>query len=168
MDEVRQLTDAVSPGLKISRAINAVLAQRLGDTVLIDDAAGLLAVAVCHVGTGSQAGGDTCYVKFGAVRPGPGAERLFGLLIDACHGLAVGRGAPTLVAGANAGRDHAWRLVADRGFRRDLQGRGDAPSEQSRVQTPTSSTTGGSRWPEASGSSPPNVAGSLRPVFASW
>ncbi len=71
---------------------------------------------------GHKAGGGACYVKFGAVRPGPGAERTFGLLIDACHGLAADRGAPVLVAGANAGRDRAWRALTDRGFRRDFQG----------------------------------------------
>ncbi len=63
-----------------------------------------------------------CYVKFGAVRPGPGAERRFGLLIDACHGLAAERGVSRLVAGTNAGREHAWRALAARGFRPGLQG----------------------------------------------
>jgi hypothetical protein len=94
----------------------------LGDVVVLDDDTGLQAVAVCHVGAGTEAGGGACYVKFGAVRPGPGAERLFGLLIDACHGLAADRGASVLVAGANAGRDRAWEVLADRGFRRELQG----------------------------------------------
>jgi len=122
MRAVGELTDAVYPGLDVSLEIEAVLAQQLGDTVLIDDGAGLQAVAVCHVGPGTEAGGGACYVKFGAVRPGPAAERLFGLLIDACHGLAVDHGASVLVAGANAGRDRAWRVLAGRGFRRDFQG----------------------------------------------
>jgi hypothetical protein len=47
---------------------------------------------------------------------------MFGLLIDACHGLAAERGASVLVAGANAGRDRAWRVLASRSFRRDFQG----------------------------------------------
>jgi GNAT superfamily N-acetyltransferase len=119
---VGELTDAVYPGLDLSREIRAVQAQRLGDTVLIDNAAGLQAVAVCHVGAGTEAGGDACYVKFGAVRPGPGAERVFGRLIDACHGLAADRGASVLVAGVNAGRDRAWTALTGRGFRRDFQG----------------------------------------------
>ena len=119
---VGELTDAVYPGLDLSREIQAVRTQRLGDTVLIDDGAGLQGVAVCHVGAGTEAGSGTCYVKFGAVRPGPGAERVFGLLIDACHGLAAERGASVLVAGANAGRDRAWRVLAGQGFRRDFQG----------------------------------------------
>ena len=119
---VGELTDAVYPGLDLSREIQAVRMQRLGDTVLIDDGAGLQGMAICHVGAGTEAGSDTCYVKFGAVRPGPDAERVFGLLIDACHGLAAERGASVLVAGANAGRDRAWRVLVGRGFRRDFQG----------------------------------------------
>jgi GNAT superfamily N-acetyltransferase len=122
MAAVGELTDAVYPGLDLSREIRSVRAQRLGDTVLVDDGAGLQGMAVCHVGAGTEAGSGTCYVKFGAVRPGPGAERLFGQLIDACHGLAAERGASVLVAGANAGRDRAWRVLAGRGFRRDIQG----------------------------------------------
>jgi len=122
MAAVRELTDVVFPGLDVSLEIESVLAQGLGDTVLIDDGAGLRAVAVCHAGAGTEAGSGTCYIKFGAVRPGPGAERLFGLLIDACHGLAAELGTSVLVAGANAGRDRAWRALAERGFRRDFQG----------------------------------------------
>ena len=55
MTAVRELTDAVHPGLDLSREIEAVQAQRLGDTVLIDDAAGLQGVAICHVGAGTEA-----------------------------------------------------------------------------------------------------------------
>src|SRR5277367_5171428 len=122
LEAVGELTGAVYPGLDLSREIRAVRAQRLGDTVLIDDGADLQGAAICHVGAGTEAGGGACYVKFGAVRPGPGGERRFGLLIDACHGLAADRGASVLVAGANAGRDRAWRALTDRGFRRDFQG----------------------------------------------
>lgn len=122
MAAVGELTDAVHPGLDLRREIESVRRQRLGDTVLIDDGAGLQGLAVCHVGAGTEAGSGACYVKFGAVRPGPGAERRFGLLIDACHGLAAERGASRLVAGVNAGRDRAWRVLAARGFRRDFQG----------------------------------------------
>lgn len=116
MRAASELTDAVYPGLDLSREIESVRAQRLGDTILIDDGAGLQAVAICHIGAGTEAGGGACYIKFGAVRPGPGAERLFGLLLDACHGLAADHGASVLIAGANAGRDHAWGALANRGF----------------------------------------------------
>jgi hypothetical protein len=122
MTAIGELTGAIFPGLDLSREIEAVRAQRLGDTVLIDDGAGLQGVAVCHVGAGTEAGSGACYVKFGAVRPGPGAERRFGLLIEACHGLAAEHGASLLVAGANAGRDRAWQALAGLGFRRKFQG----------------------------------------------
>lgn len=122
MDEVGKLTDAVYPGLDLSREINAVQTQQLGDTVLLRDDAGVAAMAICHVGAGTEAGGGNCYIKFGAARPGPDAAQAFGELVDACNGLAAGRGASTLVAGANAGRDQAWRLLAERGFRREMQG----------------------------------------------
>jgi GNAT superfamily N-acetyltransferase len=122
MTAVRELTDAVYPGLDLSREIASVRAQRLGDTVLIEDGTGLQGMAVCHVGAGTEAGSGVCYVKFGAVRPGSGAERRFGLLIDACHRLAAERGAAVLVAGANGGREHAWRALAGRGFRATRQG----------------------------------------------
>jgi GNAT superfamily N-acetyltransferase len=119
---VRELTGAVYPGLDVTREIESVLNQRLGDVVLIDDTAGLQGVAVCHIGAGTEAGGGNCYVKFGAVRPGPHAARHFELLLDAAHQLAAGRGASTLVAGANAGRDKAWQALAQRGFRTAMQG----------------------------------------------
>lgn len=119
---VSELTGDVYPGLDLSREIASVRAQRLGDTLLIDDGAGLAGVAVCHAGAGTEARSGECYIKFGAVRPGPGADRRFGQLIDACHGLAAERGASVLAAGANAGRERAWRELASRGFRAGLQG----------------------------------------------
>ena len=64
-----------------------------------------------HHENGDENGGASCYLKFGAVRPGPGAERLFGLL-DACPGLAADQGASVLVANANAGRDRDGSRLA--------------------------------------------------------
>jgi hypothetical protein len=70
----RTLTDAVFDGLDVTREICAVADQALGDTVLLWEDSTLVGVAICHCGPGSEAGGGTCYVKFGAVRPGRGAE----------------------------------------------------------------------------------------------
>lgn len=122
MAAASELTDAVYPGLDLSVEIASVRAQQLGDTVLLEDGAGPQAIAVCHVGAGTEAGGGACYIKFGTVRPGPDAELRFGQLIDACHGLAADHGATTLVAGVNAGRDRAWKALTSRGFRSDFQG----------------------------------------------
>jgi len=119
---VRDLTDAVYPGLDLTREIESVLNQGLGDVILIDDTAALQGVAICHIGAGTEAGGGNCYVKFGAVRPGQHAARHFGLLLDACHRLAADQGATVLAAGANAGRDKAWQALAQRGFRIGMLG----------------------------------------------
>ncbi len=122
LGSVRELTDTVYPGLDVTREIESVLNQGLGDVVLIDDTAALQGAAICHIGAGTEAGGGNCYVKFGAVRPGPHAPRHFDLLLDACHRLAADKGATRLAAGANAGRDKAWRALAQRGFRTGMQG----------------------------------------------
>jgi hypothetical protein len=119
----RELTGAVYPGLDVSREITAVLDQRLGDVVLTGSGqGGMDGAAVCHIGAGSEAGSGSCYIKFGAVRPGPGAGARFTLLLDACHRLAADRGTATLDAGANGGRDQAWRAMTAYGFRSSMQG----------------------------------------------
>lgn len=119
---IAELTDSIYPGLDVGSEIDAVMTQKLGDTVLLDDAAGLQAMAVCHIGPGTEAGSGTCFIKFAAVRPGPGADRGFGRLLDACQQLAVERGASVLLAGANAGCDRAWKAMTARGFRALMQG----------------------------------------------
>jgi GNAT superfamily N-acetyltransferase len=122
LEAAREVTGAVYEGLDVTREIEAVQDQRLGDTVLLEDGTGLQGIAVCHLGAGTEAGGGACYVKFGAVRPGPQAERHFSRLLDACQGLAADHGASVLTAGANAARSRAWRALLDHDFRAGLQG----------------------------------------------
>ncbi|HET7100444.1 MAG TPA: GNAT family N-acetyltransferase [Terriglobia bacterium] len=117
-----QTTDAVYPGLDVSLEIRAIASQGLGETVLLLDNAGVAALAVCHCGPNTEAGSGRCYVKFGAVRPGPAAGRDFGLLLDACGELAARRGLERLVAGANTARHEAYQQMLERGFRADFQG----------------------------------------------
>jgi hypothetical protein len=114
----RDMTDAVYEGLDVEREIRAVEAQRLGDTVLVWDAAQLVALGVCHCGGGSEAGGDACYIKFGAARSGLSFEAL----LDACETFAASKNLKRLIAGANAGREKAWKRLIARGFRSDFQG----------------------------------------------
>jgi len=120
--EVRELTSAVFDGLDVTRELDAVLDQGLGETVLVHDNSGLQAVAVCHIGPGTEAGSDTCYVKFGAARPGRKAHRSFSLLIRACFDLASKAHASTLSAGVNFGREHAYAALREQGFRTRFQG----------------------------------------------
>jgi GNAT superfamily N-acetyltransferase len=118
----RELTDAIYPGLDLTGEIRAVEAQRLGETVLVGQGERLDGFAVCHCGPGTEAGGGTCFVKFGAARPGSGAGAAFERLLDACEGLAATRGLGRLMAGVNTGRREAYRRMLGRGFRADLVG----------------------------------------------
>jgi GNAT superfamily N-acetyltransferase len=120
--ECSELTGAVYSGLDVSREIHAIDAQGLGETVLLRDGKRLVGLAVCHCGPGTEGGSGTCYVKFGAVRPGPKASKNFDSLIDACLNLAKSRGLQKVIAGANLAREEAYRTMIARGFRTNFQG----------------------------------------------
>ncbi|HZI37464.1 MAG TPA: GNAT family N-acetyltransferase, partial [Acidimicrobiia bacterium] len=118
-----RVTDATYPGLDVGREIEATSTQKLGDTVLVfGDAGGVDAFAVCHTGAGSEAGTGTCFVKFGAALPGPGADQRFARLIEACEAFAARQGAQAVVAGVHTGRRGAYQSLLDRGFRPELIG----------------------------------------------
>lgn len=117
-----EVTEAIYDGLDVSGEIRAVASQDLGDTVLLRDDSGLAGFAVCHRGAGTEAGSGACYVKFGAIRPGPEAGRDFERLMDACEAFAAAEGMQVLIAGANMGRHEAYRALLARGFRIEIQG----------------------------------------------
>lgn len=119
--EARRLTGGLYDGLDVAHEILAVAASGLGDTVLLRRRDELHGLAVCHVGVGSEAGGGTCFVKFGAVRAGAGASD-FDALLAACEGFGGARGATALVAGSNLAREHAYRRMLAHGLRTTLQG----------------------------------------------
>lgn len=123
----RELSGSISPGLDLAREIRAVADQGLGDTVLVETGGGLAAFAICHFGAGTEAGGGTAFVKFGAARDAEHFERL----IEACIAAAAAHGLDRLVAGVNTARLPAYRQLLARGFRTELQGvamqRGNAP-----------------------------------------
>jgi hypothetical protein len=100
-----------------------VFARELGDTALLWGGDSRLAgFAICHCGPASEAGEGNCFVKFGAVRPGPGADERFVALLDACAGLAIAKGMTSVVAGVNTAREEAYRAMLGRGFRTQIQG----------------------------------------------
>jgi len=122
LTECRDMTNAIFDGLDLTREICAVADQALGDTLLLWEGSTLAGIAICHSGSGTEAGSGTCFVKFGAVRPGPGAERYFQLLLQAAEHLAEARGSSRLIAGVNTSRHEAYRALLASGFRTDLQG----------------------------------------------
>ena len=118
----RALCDELYEGLDLSGEIRTVAARNLGDTLLVWDGASRLAgFAVCHWGPASEAGADCLFVKFGAVRPGPGADARFEALLDACSALARTVGMKTVLAGVNTAREEAYRQMLARGFRSRMQ-----------------------------------------------
>lgn len=118
----REVAETVYPGLDLSGEIAATHAQGLGDIVLLEGGGGIAAFAVCHYGPRSEAGADTCFVKFAAVRDGRSAEQDYLRLLDACEALAVAVGMAKLLAGANMARHEAYRHLVARGFRTEIQG----------------------------------------------
>lgn len=120
--ECRKLTHAIYGGLDVSREILAVRDQRMGETVLLWGGDSLDAFAVCHGGEGTEAGTGNCFIKFAAVRPGPGVEKGFDALLDGCEALAAEHGWHHLHAGVNLNRSQAYRQILKRGFRTNTLG----------------------------------------------
>jgi hypothetical protein len=122
LNACRDMTNAVFAGLDVRAEICAVARQRLGDTVLLWDGSSLSGFAVCHSGAGTEAGSDSCYVKFAAVRPGRDAHAAFERLLDGCERHASSSGLATIIAGVNMARHEAYRALLARGFRARSQG----------------------------------------------
>lgn len=118
----RALADTIYPGLDLTGEIESACRQGIGDTVLVHEDGSLVGFAVCHLGARSEAGSDTAYVKFGAVRPGPGASQHFDRLIFACEAMARSHGMARLLAGVNTSRHAAYLQMLARGFRNMIQG----------------------------------------------
>jgi hypothetical protein len=116
------VTNAIYGGFEVEREIRAAERQKLGDTVLIPEGSELGAFAVCHLGAGTEAGSNACFIKFGAARPGADAPTRFSRLLDACEAFAAGNGAAVLIAGVSTARRGAYQELIDRGFRAELIG----------------------------------------------
>jgi GNAT superfamily N-acetyltransferase len=121
VDACHDVTDAIFTGLDLEHEIHSTDNQGLGDTLLLSEGSELAGFAVCHCGAGEAVSGE-CYVKFGAVRPGPHAGGLFEGLLDACEDLAAERGLERIVVGVNAARHDAYRRLRAHGYRTLLLG----------------------------------------------
>lgn len=122
LSDVTALTNGVHPGLDLADEVVVTSRLGLGDTVLLDDASGLSAVAVCHVGPGTEAGTGNCHIKAAVVRPGPGAEQRLTALLNAVDALARDRGATAVTAGVSTARHECTKVLLGRGHRIVLQG----------------------------------------------
>jgi predicted N-acetyltransferase YhbS len=118
----RSVTDSLYEGLDLSREIESVQAQGLGDTLLLWNDSNLAGFAICHYGAATEAGSNNCFVKFGAVRPGNSAEQHFEQLLGLCEALAKSLAMSRLIAGTNTSRDGAYQRMLARGFRVEIVG----------------------------------------------
>jgi GNAT superfamily N-acetyltransferase len=116
------VTDAIYAGLDVRREIFSLQDQKLGDTVLVWEESGLVGFAAVHCGAGSEAGSGSCFVKFGAARPGPKGGQYFDRLLTACEAYAASRGAARLMAGVSLARKPAYEQMRARGFQIDVLG----------------------------------------------
>ena len=121
------LTDSIYSGLDLKTEILSVANQKLGDTILLTDNKDnnkLVGIAICHCGSKTEAGGDTCYIKFGsAVSSEDRSESVnFNELIDCCEQFAASQGLSKLIGGVNIGNRAAYREMISKGFRTESQG----------------------------------------------
>jgi GNAT superfamily N-acetyltransferase len=107
-----RLTNTLERGLDLGDELRAVMAQRIGEVILIEGRRALDAFAVCMHGAGSEGGEKTCYVKFAAARSGERFERLL-YAIDA---LALAQGSE-VEAGVSLACKDAFQRMRARGYR---------------------------------------------------
>jgi hypothetical protein len=126
IEECRDLTNQIYNGLNLEMEIYSVGKQRLGDTILLREDnknnGTLNAMAICHCGSGTEAGSGTCYLKFGAVRPSQDSPTYFDHLLAVCESFAKSQQLSRVTAGVNLGRHNAYRKMIEHHFRTDLQG----------------------------------------------
>jgi GNAT superfamily N-acetyltransferase len=106
------ITDAIYEGLDAAVEIRSVEKQNLGATIFTEDA-----FAVCHCGEGTEAGPGKLYIKFAAVKPGPGISSRFTGLLEACESYAASRGLTRIEAGVHMERTNCYRDMLQLGFR---------------------------------------------------
>jgi predicted N-acetyltransferase YhbS len=120
------LTDSIYDGLDLKVEIQSVANQKLGDTILLTDNKSnrLLGLAICHCGPKTEAGSNTCYVKFGSVTASEDRSKSanFDELIECCEIFAASEGLSKLAAGVNIGNLDAYRKMISKGFRTEFQG----------------------------------------------
>jgi GNAT superfamily N-acetyltransferase len=107
-----KLTNTLERGLDLSGEIRAVVAQRIGEVILIEGRRALDAFAVCMHGAGSEGGEKTCYVKFAIARSGERFERL----LDAIDALALAQGSE-VEAGVSLACEDTFQRVRAHGYR---------------------------------------------------
>jgi N-acetylglutamate synthase-like GNAT family acetyltransferase len=112
LHELAALTGAIWDGLDVTNEIRTVEEQRIGDVLVVDDADGASAFAVCHHGLGSEAGSAAASVKFGAARGAAPFRALLAAIVAYAGELGVER----VLVSVNTAREGAYRSALEAGF----------------------------------------------------
>lgn len=122
LNGARAVTEALFPGFDAGGEIRSIAAEGLGETLLLARGGGLAGFGCVHHGEGSEATRGQALIKFAAIRPGAGAAGDFRTLLTGCEAWAAEAGAERVIAGTNTGREGAYRLMQQAGFRTDANG----------------------------------------------
>ena len=126
LDNCSSLTDSIYNGLDLKIEILSVANQKLGDTILLTDnkSSKLVGLAICHCGPKTEAGTDTCYIKFGCVKASDGNSQTanFDYLFEYCEQFAASQRLSKLTVGVNIGNLAAYRKMISKGLRTEFQG----------------------------------------------
>lgn len=117
-----ELTGSAYAGLDLGAEIAVVLERGFGDVLVRTEAGRLAGLAICHFGKLSEAGTAALFVKYAQVRAGAEAAAALRELVRACAARASRAGLPSVLAGVNTGRHHAYRVMLELGFRSEFQG----------------------------------------------
>jgi len=121
LQQAASVSGAVYHGLDLTCEIEQLVQHDLGDVVVVEDD-GAAGFAICHLGAGSEAGSNVCYVKFAAVGPGRRAAVNFTALLAGCEALAHAHGAATVLAGVSTARQYPYEAMLARGYRGTMYG----------------------------------------------
>jgi hypothetical protein len=118
----RELTDAQLAGMDLASEIRGACEHGLGDTVFATEGSRVVAMAVCQIGAGTEAGAETCRVKFATVLPDQRAAERLDQLLSACDALGVQLGAVRVKLGVNTARERLCDQLSGHKFRSHLSG----------------------------------------------
>jgi hypothetical protein len=81
-------------------------------------------LAICYCGQKTEAGSNTCCVKFGLVTRNGGRSAFvnFDNLFEDCEHFAASQGLSKLAPGVNVGNLPAYRKMISKGFRTEFHG----------------------------------------------
>ncbi|WCT79155.1 GNAT family N-acetyltransferase [Novosphingobium humi] len=118
--QAKAITDANFPGLDLSEEILALWDQNMGELVVVEEHGAIAAFAICHAGSGTEAGPDKLLIKFAATLPG--RQEHFSKLLAACEGAAARLGLSTVAAGINTTCSEAYQTALGLGYRLQMTG----------------------------------------------